>query len=162
MKNRFIRTFAYFYLPFRKIAQESQVRWYFGNKLVSLLYRIFSSSIEYEELLEDLKPRDNVILDLGTGVGPIYNTTHAKVNRIVGIDFSLSMLKTCKTYNQDSDLICASAKYLPFRDSSFDLSVAYNVLKYYRGQNRKLIQNEIERVTNGKPIFKDIHSPKLK
>ena len=160
MKDQFRRIFSYLIYPFRKITQESHVKWFFSEKFVSLLYYNLSSSTEHERLLKDLKPRDNLILDIGTGVGPIYKTTHAKINRIVGIDFSLSMLKTCKMYNRGSDLICADAKYLPFRDSSFDLSVAYNILKYCK--NRTMILNEIERTTKGKSICKDIDFPKLK
>jgi demethylmenaquinone methyltransferase/2-methoxy-6-polyprenyl-1,4-benzoquinol methylase len=78
---------------------------------------------------EILKSEDPLILDLGAGTGDLTFIAAKEIKgngRIVGLDFSLQMLKLARSkqtsvmHGEKTDFIQASAIFPPFKDSLFD------------------------------------------
>ena len=94
-------------------------------------------------------------LDLGTGSGrwlPFLARTGA--SQIVGLDFSLPMLKQNPAA---SPLVCADSAALPFPDESFDLILASLMVGHLRDLARWV--GEVRRVLRrgGQLLYSDFH-----
>ena len=76
--------------------------------------------------------QEKMLLDIGCGTGLFIKIISKKVLHIVGIDFSLTMLKIarlrCKPFNNVT-LICCDADYLPFKEESFDSIFSFTLLQ---------------------------------
>jgi len=66
--------------------------------------------------------KGGLVLDLGCGTGFITE----KLGNVVGIDYSINMLKLCQ---KGLNLVCANAELLPFKDNSFDTIISMTVLQ---------------------------------
>lgn len=69
------------------------------------------------------------ILDIGCGNGIFIHRFRKEYANIIGVDVNWAALKKGKKH-VESDLICASADFLPFRDNHFDLILAVNLLHH--------------------------------
>jgi len=93
-----------------------------------------------------LKPLDyNSLLDIGCGEGYITNELAAlKKCRITGIDLGEEPLKKARNQYKNIEFIKCSACELPFKDSSFDLISALEILEHLDNPEKAL--KEIKRV----------------
>lgn len=73
-----------------------------------------------------LKKHSN-LADLGCGGGWISKALSSKVKNVVGLDFSMSMLKSAARLRSRSGLVCAEIGKLPFKDNAFDRALSYFV-----------------------------------
>lgn len=77
-----------------------------------------------------------IILDAGCGNGRDFGLLLSHTNRIVGIDFSLEMVKGAKskidrlTNERKAAVLTGDVTRLPFRDNSFDLITCSEVLEH--------------------------------
>lgn len=93
-------------------------------------------------LLEKLLPYGvNSILDLGCGPGYwIHRSLLAHARQCVGVDSSLTRLRLCT----QGIPVCADARFLPFRNESFDAVVVIHALEYMPAA--KTVLTEVWRV----------------
>lgn len=100
-------------------------------------------------VVEDLKP--GTILDVGCGVGyPALRPLYERGYRIIGLDISREYLDEC----HGLPVMRGDAHHLPFKDSSFDLVIATEILEHV--PLIALGMTEIKRVTK-KAIFSAPH-----
>ncbi|MDO8638519.1 MAG: methyltransferase domain-containing protein [Candidatus Daviesbacteria bacterium] len=85
---------------------------------------------------------DFIVLDLACGNG--LSTAHIKGSLVVGLDLSESQLEKAKKRFKDKDFVVGDARKLPFKDNSFDLIVAINMLHHIEETKEAL--NECMRV----------------
>ncbi len=74
----------------------------------------------------ELKSSD-VLVDLGCGGGWILKQLQPRVRKILGLDFSQSMLRHAVKSCPLESFICAEIERLPFKDESFDCILCYFV-----------------------------------
>jgi len=102
---------------------------------------------------------NRLFLDLGTGTGKYAVATHALGGEIIGLDFSVNMLKKVKDESSNNILLInADVEHLPFRSEIFDGVSAIRLIGMV--QDRKLAFSEMNRVLKkgGRLIF-NFHSP---
>ncbi len=68
------------------------------------------------------------ILDLGCGEGVYVPYLLERASEVVGLDFSVGRLK--KTKEKKIDVVLADASHLPFRDNSFDIIWASELIEH--------------------------------
>lgn len=84
--------------------------------------------------------RGNKTIDIACGEGWIEKLAP----EIVGVDFSLSALRTARK-NGAKNLVCAKAEKLPFEDDSFDVSISAGSLEHFLNPKKAL--SEMARVS---------------
>lgn len=67
-------------------------------------------------------------LDQGCGEGRVSRELAARGHRVTGVDISPAMIEAAREVDPAGAYLVADAADMPFRDDSFDLVVAYNVL----------------------------------
>jgi len=96
------------------------------NRIISLR---LDNTWRSKAIKEVLRSGDQVILDLGAGTGDLTFTAAKKIKggaRIVGLDFSLEMLKLARSKQNSAKngektyFIQGSATFSPFKDCAFD------------------------------------------
>ena len=102
-----------------------------------------------------LQEPDACVLDLGTRTGGVLMAAAERGQKAIGIDIALRWLiiarKRLEEAGQSAQLICCCAEFLPFRESSFDLVLAENVLEH-TAQPQQLIE-EAHRVMKPGGVF---------
>ena len=100
------------------------------------------------------RPRARV-LDLGSRTGGLLLAAAERCQEVVGIDIAFRWLIIARKRLEESarpaQLVCCCAEFLPFRESSFDLVVAENVLEH-TAQPQQLIE-EAHRVLKPAGVF---------
>src|SRR5205823_5562185 len=102
-----------------------------------------------------LKEPNARVLDLGTRTGGLLMAAAEHGHKTIGIDIAFRWLiiarKRLEEAGQSAQLVCCCAEFLPFRDRSFDVVLAENVLEH-AAQQRQLIE-ETHRVLKPGGIF---------
>ncbi len=83
---------------------------------------------KYEALLPFLTDARSV-LDVGCGTGMLMKLLARKACFVVGVDFSLRMLRMASDSVKVANLVQADADYLPFPDQTFDAVVSVTLLQ---------------------------------
>ncbi len=98
-----------------------------------------------ENLKATIAPLDNInrVIDIGCGEGFVINCVD--LPDITGVDISKNALKLAKGRNQNCNLCAGSVYELSFKNDSFDLAIATEVLEHLENPEKAL--QEIRRVT---------------
>jgi SAM-dependent methyltransferase len=98
-----------------------------------------------ERYLKNPRPR---ILDYGCGYGrTLAELSHAGYENIVGMDFSESMLRRCRTEVSQSRLVHNDGRSFPLKAGSFDAVLLFAVLTCIPdGNEQRLLLTEVEQV----------------
>lgn len=75
---------------------------------------------------------NSLVLDMGCGTGLLFDHVACQVERVVGVDFSKSMLKIAKKRAENFnniDLVLADADYAPFKEGVFSHIFAVTLLQ---------------------------------
>lgn len=109
--------------------------------------------------MEAFRPRKSwILLDAGCGAGDEVIRYHRKVDRIIGVDFSLGMLMVCRerlerTGIENADFVVADARALPFRSTVFGGSVCMGVLQFMNSREAEQTVAELARVTKDRMLL---------
>jgi 2-polyprenyl-3-methyl-5-hydroxy-6-metoxy-1,4-benzoquinol methylase/uncharacterized protein YbaR (Trm112 family) len=91
-----------------------------------------------------------LLLDIGCSWGRWSIAAARKGYHVVGIDPSLSAVMAAKRVANQMDLsidyICADARYLPFRNDSFDVVFSYSVIQHFSKIDASKALTEVGRV----------------
>ena len=120
------------------------------NNIISLGTHYIVKVLAIREL--KIKPRSN-ILDLCCGTGDftrIINRLYPR-SKVIGVDFSLQMIKLAKLKNKNGVFIKADCTDLPFKENEFDYVTAGFGLRNI--ENRKIALGEIYRVLKPGGMF---------
>ena len=93
------------------------------------------------DLLLSLSGQKNTVLDVGCGIGYL-----SKIfPKYVGVDVNICALKIAKRCHPTHNFVCASVTNLPFRNKSFRISFAYDVIEHVNDVKSSL--SEMARVS---------------
>lgn len=98
------------------------------------------------------------IIDIGCGTGALCSVLNQRGFVVTGVDPVRKMLGIAmgKQENTEIEFIQANAlERLPFEDKSFDVSIASYVAHGLKGYERKLMYDEMSRITNHLAIIYD-------
>jgi ubiquinone/menaquinone biosynthesis C-methylase UbiE len=109
------------------------------NFLLSRLRNNFLSDVKTQVDKLDI----NNILDAGCGEGFVIE--HLKGRNIVGLDKYRGALKVARDMNEEKNFCLSNIYGIPFKDDSFDLVMALEVIEHLKYPDKAL--NEIKRVT---------------
>jgi len=111
------------------------------------------------KILSRLKPESgDLVLDLGGGTG--YNGARiaSACRRVVVLDVSLEMLRRAKKYRY-LNLVVGDARWLPFKNSTFDAVVAVDSLHHVRDYPGAL--KEVQRTGRNKVLVAEFFGKTL-
>ena len=83
-------------------------------------------------------------LDVGCGIGPYFPFFRARM--LVGLDVNVKRLRKMKNEWENVCLIASDARYLPFRENTFDCMFAYEVIEHIPKKDWKRLIKEFKRV----------------
>jgi len=88
-------------------------------------------NMKYDAVLAPLEGQlSGPVLDIGCGPGIFLQRISNTALLLVGVDTSVQMLRVAAaTKGNPSNLICADADFLPFRDKSFETVFAFTLLQ---------------------------------
>jgi SAM-dependent methyltransferase len=104
------------------------------------------------ELLEFIAPHDNeILLDAGCGTGVNVLRLHARVKRVIGMDYALGSVQRCQKRVQaqqvaNAQLCQSSVAAIPLPDSSVDKIICLSVLQYLDDREVRQVLREFVRV----------------
>lgn len=102
------------------------------------------------------------VLDVGCGSGLFLGEILESGSSVVGVDFSIDMLKRARENSEDAFLLLADADNLPFRDGSFDAVISLTLLQNMP-EPRKTIREMVRVVEIGGKVIVTVlekkHSP---
>ena len=103
------------------------------------------------EKIIDIVPTNKKILDIGCYDGTISQLIKEKNNVIIGLDMSMNALNMAK--KKGIECVLSNAENLPFRDASFDIIVASEIIEHIFDTGKFL--DEINRIlkSNGELIL---------
>jgi len=99
--------------------------------------------------------KNKKILDIGCGKG-IYGfllKADKGADSLVGIDISLQNLLFCKEHKIYNLLIRGDIRRLPFKDKTFDIVLASEVIEHMKKEEGTLLLKELERICKEKIIL---------
>jgi SAM-dependent methyltransferase len=99
-----------------------------------------------------------IMLDAGCGAGDEILRFHDSVRQMVGMDFSVKMLKVCRERLKrlgvsNAVLIAGDTRALPFKSGVFDGCLCMGVLQFMDGQDAELAVKELSRVTTERMLL---------
>lgn len=100
---------------------------------------------EIAKKIIDFSKKDRV-LDVGCGTGIVTTRIANRVNFVIGLDYSESMIKHAKK-KENIQYVIGNAKRLPFEDKAFDKVVSFTMIQDIR--NWKDVIHEMKRVCKG-------------
>jgi len=112
-------------------------------------------------LVDELGVRQGMdIIDLGCGTGILFDMLRRRVGdegSILGVDFSIEMArKAHRNFPFDNvNVVDADAIMLPFKNSCFDMAVAFSAFPHFSNQQAAI--DEIHRVLKPQAKFYIIH-----
>lgn len=98
------------------------------------------------------------IIDIGCGTGALSSVLHQRGMFVTGIDPALKMLKIAQSKQKNKEINYIQANVLerlPFDDKSFDISIASYVAHGLNGHERKIMYNEMKRISKDLVIIYD-------
>jgi len=97
------------------------------------------------------------LLELGCGNGKTCSAILDQQCTVIGIDFSLSAVKMCRSrfsLKNNSDFAKADASFLPFRNESFDAIVAFHILGHLNENMRdQCVRETVRTLKDGGKIY---------
>lgn len=113
----------------------------------------FNYLVNIERVLKNLIKTNNYknILEAGCGTGKWINSIMGKYVNVLGLDYSLEMLKIPKYDQPNLKLINADATQMPVKDNFFDLIFCINAIHHFPSKEKFI--GECERVLTDKGIL---------
>ena len=102
--------------------------------------------------LQNLSSSNGLLLDVGCGLGFWGYLIKAYIHtesQVVGIDISSDKLDRLHSFHLYDNLICADARYLPFRVDSFNLVLAIEVLQGLLPDLKRILESIDKLVKRG-------------
>lgn len=122
-----------------------------GHIVVFFMTKMTSKQNQWVLSLSRIRKEDHV-LEIGFGPGKTIGALSelARDGKVVGMDFSESMVKKAQKYNKTSidrglvELICCDVRSIPYDTASFDKVIGLNVMYFWKNPLENL--TEIKRV----------------
>ena len=106
-------------------------------------------------ILTVLAEGDKSYLDIGCGKGKwgyLLKTSHKPPSYIVGGDIDLNNLRYAKKHKIYDDVVLLDGRHLPFRDDSFDIVLAIEVIEHMEKIEGQKLLDEAERVSRERVV----------
>jgi ubiquinone/menaquinone biosynthesis C-methylase UbiE len=79
--------------------------------------------------------KSDLLVDLGCGGGWILKELKPRAKKVIGLDFSQTMLASAKQFCPDESFICGEIGKLPIKDGSIDCALSYFVFLNFMDDN---------------------------
>lgn len=105
--------------------------WQEADVLVELEAVQSARSLETIALYEAHLPKDDLILEAGSGLSAVVMTLRQKGYSIMGIDYAINALYASKQYEPSLGLGGADVHHLPFANDTFGAYLSFGVLEHF-------------------------------
>lgn len=105
--------------------------WQEADVLVELEAVQSARSLETIALYEPHLPKDDLILEAGSGLSAVVMTLRNKGYNIMGIDYAINALYASKQHQPDLGLGGADVHHLPFANDTFGAYLSFGVLEHF-------------------------------
>ena len=96
------------------------------------------------------------MLDIGCGTGDLANFFDGVPNtKYIGLDCSAKMIKPLKETSARRESVVADARFLPFKNGTFDLVLFNSVFHHINGEDHELVLKEALRISKKVVIIND-------
>lgn len=98
------------------------------------------------------------IIDIGCGTGAMCAAFNEKIQSVTGVDPAVKMLNIGKKKKENKDITfveCNTCATIPFKDKSFDLSVASFVAHGIKPSERQTLYTEMSRLSKHYVLYYD-------
>lgn len=104
-----------------------------------------------QKLIDEIKPTS--IIEIGCGTCNWLKNVHVDINKKIGLDFSLEMMRIGKATEQNLDVVNGDAVRLPIKDFTFDFIFCVNAIHHFL--NKGSFLDECKRIlkSNGVVAF---------
>lgn len=129
----------------------------FYGLFYNLQNRNYIKSIEKADEYLNFTRYKNII-DIGCGTGALCNVLNQKGLDVTGVDPVDKMLAIARKKNKDNNIKFTKANIvdgLPFKNNTFDLSIASYVAHGLKAEERLIMYKEMQRITNYLVIIYD-------
>jgi ubiquinone/menaquinone biosynthesis C-methylase UbiE len=113
-------------------------------------------------IIDFLKGKSGKLLVTGCGSGRHSSYASKQGFKVMGMDFSLEMIKLALDKDPDGFYLVADVRALPFKDKVFDHSLSVAVIHHLNPSEGEKVLKELKRVTKGKSLLSVWLHPKLR
>lgn len=100
-------------------------------------------------LVDEVRPA--TAIEIGCGTCRWLKDINLKIDKKIGLDYSLEMLRTAKASGQNFNLVNSDALIMPVKDSSFDFIFCVNAIHHFLNINSFL--DECKRIIRSNGVF---------
>lgn len=124
--------------------EEKEIAHYSNQKLWEKLKLSESNKERIEKTVDMIPPEVNSIADVGCGSGLFLNyiKENLEISKLMGVDFSISAMKTLRTSKKVGDI-----SKIPLKDDSYDLVSVLEVLEHLDATVYEKAKKELVRVS---------------
>jgi len=124
-----------------------------------MCHPVFLDSQTIAEIPEDVAGMK--ILDVGCGPGNLarlilsyrHNSVKQNIPLIIGVDLDTEVSNFIKQFSNYGDLVLADSRYLPFKNATFDIVAALEIIEHVPKEDGYRMIREAERVAKTKVIL---------
>lgn len=111
-------------VAWEKIWQEANVE----NELHTIRS---ARSLETIRTYEPYLPKDDLILEAGSGLGAVMITLQRRGYPVIGVDYAMNALEVSRRYDESLTLSGGDVHHLPFADNSIGAYLSFGVLEHF-------------------------------
>ena len=105
--------------------------WQSANVEVELDTVRSKRSLDAIRMYEPYLPKDDLILEAGSGLGAVIITLQRRGYNVVGLDYAYNALHATQDYESDLTLLAGDIHDLPFTDNSLGAYLSFGVLEHF-------------------------------
>lgn len=137
------------------------------DKIASIYGLFYEVQLKnYNRVLDNLQNQLNFndyksIIDIGCGTGALCSALHKRGFDVIGVDPSQDMLNIAIEKDKNGEIYFINGNvldHLPFEDKKFDMSISALVAHGLNKTERKIMYNEMKRISKCLVIFYDYNN----
>ncbi|MEL6270984.1 MAG: class I SAM-dependent methyltransferase [Chloroflexota bacterium] len=105
--------------------------WQSANVQVELDAVQSPRSLETIRMYEPYLPKNDLILEAGSGLSAVVITLRRHGFNVLGMDYALNALQASREFDSDLDLLAGDVHHLPFPDDSLGGYLSFGVLEHF-------------------------------
>jgi len=105
--------------------------WSSANVDIELEAVRYPRSLETIRAYEPYLPKDDMILEAGSGLSAVVITLRRRGYNVIGLDYAVNALRASRDYDDSLELAAGDVHHLPFADGSLGGYLSFGVLEHF-------------------------------